>query len=181
MEPKFMDGALRELTVRDGIALEAFLSEFDDCRDELHGFFFERDLPIEAVAHGLSQHARGEGLPSGWVPSSTWFWSVEGAIAGVINVRHHLTPALEAIGGHIGYCVAHSHRRKGVATQMLKATLSRCPELGMSKVLVTCDAENRGSVRTIEVNGGVLAHEGTSWGDHTLERCSRWYWIALLE
>lgn len=181
MDPTCPEGDLIELTVQHGAVFEAFLSEFDQCPDELHGYFFERQMPIQDVVRSLREHARGEGLPPGWVPSSTWFWLVDGALAGVINIRHQLTPALEAMGGHVGYCVAPSYRRKGIATQLLKATLSRCPELGISKVLVTCDAENRGSIGTIEANAGVLAHEGTSWGGHTLERRSRWYWIALLE
>ncbi len=78
---------------------------------------------------------------------------------GVINVRHHLTPALQVVGGHIGFSVALPHRRKGVATRMLAQALMRCKSLGLAKVLLTCDADNKASIGTIESNGGVLDRE----------------------
>ena len=156
--------------------LETFLAEFDDRPSELHGYFCARDSGIEEAVYLLDALGRGEALNDGWVPCSTWFWSDGNALQGVINVRHRLTPALEATGGHIGYCVAPSHRRKGVATAMLKAVLPHCKDLGIERALLTCDRDNLGSVGTIEANGGVLAREGWSESD---QRVTRWYHIDL--
>jgi predicted acetyltransferase len=94
----------------------------------------------------------------------------------VINVRHYLTPSLEAWGGHIGYCVAPTRRNKGVATRMLAAVLEPCRQLKIERALLTCDSENVASWKTIEANGGALDRE--DWCE--LGKCTqRWYWIDL--
>ena len=48
-------------------------------------------------------------------------------------------------------------RRRGYATAMLGLSVQFAREqLGIERVLVTCDDDNVGSIRTIEKNGGVL-------------------------
>jgi predicted acetyltransferase len=48
-------------------------------------------------------------------------------------------------------------RRRGHATEILRPALGIARRsLGLRRVLVTCDATNEGSIRTIEKNGGVL-------------------------
>ena len=44
-------------------------------------------------------------------------------VVGLIQIRPVLNAYLEKFGGHSGYCVAPSERRKGYATQMLKSVL----------------------------------------------------------
>ena len=78
---------------------------------------------------------------------------------GRINLRHHLNEGLSEIGGHIGYDVRPTARRRGHATAMLAAALPRAAELGIDQALVTCDAENTASRKVIEANGGVLEDE----------------------
>lgn len=153
-----------------------FLSEFDAAPQDLHAFFCARNWPIERTVAAVKAWSIGEELGEGWVPCSTWFWEAGETLQGVINVRHWLTPALERVGGHIGYSVAPSHRRKGVATAMLSAVLDPCRQLGIRRVLLTCDAANPGSVGTIEANGGQLDRE--EWIDSE-QRTTRWYWIDL--
>ena len=150
---------LVNLAPRHAEMLERFLREFDPVRSELHGYFCERTWPIERVIAAHAAESRGENLPDGWVPCTTWFWEEGDALRGVINVRHALTPALREVGGHIGYSVAPSHRRSRVATRMLAAVLPRCRALGMECVLLTCDADNLGSICTIEANGGLLQRD----------------------
>jgi predicted acetyltransferase len=42
---------------------------------------------------------------------------------------------------------------------MLSLALDKCKEMGLKKVLITCDQDNQGSARTIINNGGVLENE----------------------
>ncbi|MGC6418457.1 MAG: GNAT family N-acetyltransferase [Bradymonadia bacterium] len=156
--------------------LKAFLAEFAHGLSEVHGYFLPFDTAFETVVTTLDAQSRGDDLPVGWVPQSTWFWLDEGEIQGVINLRHRLTPALEAFGGHIGYTVAPSKRRRGVATAMLKAVLPLSRSFGIEKLLVTCDTENLGSIAAIERNGGVL--DKVEWTE-SLKRKTRFYWINL--
>ncbi len=94
--------------------------------------------------------------PAGWV-TGTYLWMVEdGEVLGRISLRHELTPWLREVGGHIGYAVRPSGRRRGHATRALALMLTRSAARGMDRVLVTCDVDNIASRRVIEVNGGVL-------------------------
>ena len=76
-------------------------------------------------------------------------------IVGNIEIRHHLNPALEELGGHIGYSVRPSQRRKGYAVSMLRQVLCYARTLGLKKVMLDCDKSNTGSLKTIQKCGGV--------------------------
>jgi predicted acetyltransferase len=93
---------------------------------------------------------RGEG----WVPNTN-LWYVEGdTFLGRLSIRHRLNPFLRELGGHIGYSVRPSARRRGHATAMLMESLPFARAIGLESVLVTCDATNVGSRKVIEAAGG---------------------------
>ena len=105
------------------------------------------------------------------------FWLVQDRqILGTSRLRHTLTPELEQLGGNIGYDIRPSARRRGFGTSLLHLTLERARAIGLARVRITCDADNIGSIRVIEKNGGVLDAEVFS-----LERGKllRQYWIDL--
>ena len=94
----------------------------------------------------------------------------------MIQVRYYFNDFLEKYGGHIGYSVRPTERRKGYAKRMLGEALLFCKELGISKILVTCLSDNEGSRKTILANGGI--YESTVKlpdSDEYLER----YWIDI--
>jgi len=162
-------GQLVSLSACHVNALEVFLREFEESGDVLHGYFFDLSMSIKKVISTLEAWERGDELPDGWVPNSTWFWENDGVLQGVINVRHCLSPWLEKNGGHIGYSVAPSQRQQGVATSMLRSALIKCKELEIRRAMVICDSDNVGSVKAIEANNGVLERE---------EKGQRWYLIV---
>ncbi|MEU9859787.1 GNAT family N-acetyltransferase [Streptomyces sp. NPDC047971] len=113
-------------------------------------------------------------LAAGWVHATHWWIVEDGAYAGAIDLRHDLNDLLLRAGGHIGYSVRPSARRRGLATWALGAVLPEARALGLARVLVTCDDDNIASARTIERNGGVLEDvRETELGR------KRRYWIAL--
>lgn len=116
-----------------------------------------------------------ETVREGLVPATT-FLAVdeEDRLVGMIDIRHRLNEHLLNFGGHIGYSVRKSQRRRGYATEMLALGLEKCRELGLDRVLVTCYTDNAASARTIRKNGGVLENEVQVDGE-TVQR----YWIAL--
>ena len=97
--------------------------------------------------------------PSGHVPCTTWWWVDGDDYLGRIALRHELNANLLEVGGHIGYDVRPTARRRGHATAMLGAVLPIAHAMGIDPVLVTCDNDNEASRRTIEHHGGVLEDE----------------------
>lgn len=97
--------------------------------------------------------------PAGFVPATELWWVDGDEFLGRIGIRHRLTPALLEMGGHIGYDVRPSARRRGHATAMLREGLIAARRLGIKSALVTCDTDNVGSRAVIERNGGVLEDE----------------------
>lgn len=95
------------------------------------------------------------------VPDSTFFCldTDRDVFVGAVNIRHYLTRNLYPFGGHVGDGVRPSERRKGIATAMIGLALEKCRELGVDRVLMTCDADNIGSAKSILHNGGVLFDE----------------------
>lgn len=95
------------------------------------------------------------------VPADTYFLVRESddRIIGMINIRHCLNENLRLVGGHIGYSVRPTERRKGYNKINLYLGLLRCQELGIDEVLMDCDADNLGSARTMQALGGRLVRE----------------------
>lgn len=101
----------------------------------------------------------GVHLKEGYVPATTYFLVKNDKIIGTINIRHRLNEYLFNVGGHIGYSVLPSERRKGYATMMLRMALLKCKDMGIEPVLITCLKENIASRKTIEKCGGKLENE----------------------
>lgn len=95
-------------------------------------------------------------VAAGRVPATFW-WIVEDDVyLGAITLRHCLNDLLLEAGGHIGYGVRPSARRRGLATWALGEVLPKARAQGIDRVLVTCLVDNVASARTIQRNGGVL-------------------------
>lgn len=134
-----------------------------------------KELSFAEYLASLRNFETEESCPKNFVPGTTWFYvNDEGRILGAVNLRHRLNDYLLRVGGHIGYGVRPSERRKGHASQILSLTLEKARELGLSRVLITCNKENTGSARTILKNGGVLENEVPE-EDEITQR----YWIDL--
>lgn len=111
------------------------------------------------------------------VVAQTIFWAVEGnVVVGRIALRHRLTAALEEFGGHVGYEVRPSHRRRGVGREMLRLLLQTEKAREIGHLLLTCAPDNVGSNKTIVANGGVLSH--TVFVER-VQRLTNSYWIDL--
>jgi len=111
------------------------------------------------------------------VPDSVYFLLDEkrNRFLGAVNIRHYLNEGLLLGGGHIGDGIRPSERRKGYATKMVGLALEKCRELGIDRVLMTCDKSNVGSAKSIINNGGVLENEFVNEEGVIEQR----YWIDL--
>ena len=144
---------------------------------------FRRECMAEGESMDGSERLRRFDRTQDWLdqiePLTAQFIFVretDGKVVGIIQIRRRLNEFLEKYGGHIGYCVCPSERRRGYATQMLSQALVECGRLGIPDVLVTCLADNEASRRTILKNGG--EYESTVLEPRSACRIER-YWIHL--
>jgi len=121
----------------------------DNKLKELNGDF-------SAYVKILRNQEKGKELPAGYV-SATVYWLIDGnKFIGKASVRHKLTKVLRLWGGHIGYEIRPSERKKGYGSKILALSLKKAKKLGIKKVFVTCNEDNLGSKKIIEKNGGVF-------------------------
>lgn len=111
------------------------------------------------------------------VHASTFFSirKTDNKIIGSIQLRHFLTPELEKHGGHIGYGIRPSERRKGYGKQQLILVLNEAYSMKIPKVMITCDKGNIPSAKTAISCGGILSCENIYEG-----KAQQIYWIDLL-
>ena len=147
-----------------------FLAEGDDR-------YSQAMADVAKFVKWCAQGVVGADLPPGRVPWST-FWLVRDRqrILGCCRLRHQLNAYLEQEGGHIGYDIRPSERGKGYATYLLRLTLEKARQIGLTRVLLTADTANVASWRVIEKNGGAIESET---GSPETGELLRKYWIAL--
>lgn len=117
------------------------------------------------------------GSIEGKVPSETFMLIREkdNKLIGIIDIRLMLNDYLFNYGGHIGYGIRPTERKKGYASYQLYLALEFCYEKGIDKVLITCDKDNIGSAKTIINSGGILENEVFRDDGRICQR----YWINV--
>ena len=144
------------------VTLEQILNykeEFVLNNEIIHGAANMTALSIPEWVQFAENTKYKETVTPGFVTAHTFFALDNNKIVGIINARHELNDYLLNFGGHIGYSVRKSERRKGYAKAMLSYTVDFLFSLGIEKILITCDKNNIASKRTIESCGGILENE----------------------
>jgi len=148
---------LRPLQVGDEPSLRRAVDEFQaDDPEWDFAFHYDPMVPFTEYIEMVAAWPSGRRLPRLFVPNTYLVGVIDDVIVGRVSVRHELNEFLRTIGGHIGYGVVPSWRRRGIATELLRQALPVAAQLGLDRVLVTCDEDNLGSRKVIERNGGVL-------------------------
>ncbi|MFD0588913.1 GNAT family N-acetyltransferase [Paenibacillus sp. GCM10027627] len=128
--------------------------------------------------YGFDTEEKAALSENGFVPNSTyWLLDGEDQVVGAVNIRHRLNEKLLESGGHIGYGISPSHRRKGYARAQLALALNIVKEMGLKRVLLVCNKTNEASERTIRGAGGQFESMATSDDGEELLR----FWIELDE
>ncbi|HFK1498218.1 GNAT family N-acetyltransferase [Bacillus sp. BSL6] len=154
-----------------------FYNEWKDSGETMIPWVITKDPSnFPAMVQELLDAHNGINLPDSWVPDSTyWLVTDHNRIVGAVNIRHSLTEHLFNAGGHIGYGIRPSERRKGYATKLLALSLEKAKQLNITKALIVCDEVNTASEKTILHNGGLRDEDFIEEDGNVVRR----FWIEL--
>lgn len=148
-------------------ALKEFRQENDlfFSRKQLYQSYDLHDLDHDfdrIILQPFRDSAAGIDLPEGFVPQSEYWMVQNNEYIGAIHIRHGLTPFLETEGGNLGYEIRPSKRGHGYAKLAAQMGLHKAAELGLNRVIITCNAMNTPSVH-------VALHAASHNTGHELE------------
>lgn len=159
-----------ELSHKDEIL--DMISDFERNASAMDGFFgkSKNDWDYENWLETMRFAEVGLGIPDGFVPYIQYVsFDTQGRAIGFLNLRLRLNDNLMKCGGHIGYSIRPSERRKGWGKKQLQLGLNQAQTKGIKRVLVTCKEDNEASRRIILSNGGqyenTIAHTQRYWID----------------
>jgi predicted acetyltransferase len=168
---------LRQLKESDESDFIDIINEFNlSDPNFLFEYFYSPDISFKDYVKMTNNRSKGIGLKEGLVPESFLLAVVDEQIVGRVSIRHTLNDFLRTINGHIGYGVRPKCRKQGYAKEILKQSLDFCKSLKIEKVMLTCDDDNLGSIKTIEANQGKLAEKFLFGEPPSLKRR---YWIEI--
>ena len=174
---------LEEPTIKRKDEIIEYLDEFDKYNSDLNGvgsldkiydgYTFEQALS-RCLKMKDEQYARSVNR----CPSKTFLLirDNDNKIVGTINVRWNLTKEILRFGGHIGYGIRPTERRKGYNKINLYLGLIEAKKLGLDKVMLDCAITNIGSDKTIKALGGILERLEVDPYDNELTNV---YWINV--
>lgn len=157
-----------------------YINEFKEYNSQIHGvggldeYMDDYDGWLEKLEKYRNMKP---GSIEGRVPSETFMLIRESdnKLLGIIDIRLMLNDYLLNYGGHIGYGIRPTERRKGYNSYQLYLALKFCLEKGLDKVLITCDKNNIASAKTIINSGGILENEVLEENGGICQR----YWISV--
>ena len=167
---------LEQISLKHKDDIYRIKEEYDKNNEDYNGAFFIKEFDsYEELIEKLNNYAKGIIDISGYVPYTCYVAVTgEGKIVGLGSLRHELNDYLTKFGGHIGYSVIPSERKKGYGTKILELLLREAKKKSINDVLVTCGSDNIGSSKVIENNKGLLENKI----EHDNKITCR-YWIKL--
>ena len=133
-----------------------------------------KNFDYDVFVKKMRDYEKGRNMPKGYVASS-YYWLVNNyGFLGETTIRHRLSKELLKSGGHIGYGIRPTKRKRGYGKKILALGLKKAKKMGIKKALVTCNDDNIGSWKIIEANGGILQNKIKYKG-----KWIRRYWIVI--
>lgn len=141
----------------------------------LEGYTFEQALE-RCLNMENSKYAKKVGRCAG--KTFLFVRESDNKIVGMINIRWNLNEAMLQFGGHIGYGIRPTERRKGYNKINLYLGMVEAEKIGLDKVMLSCDVSNIGSDKTLKALGGNLERTEIDLSDGILMNV---YWFNVKE
>jgi len=107
----------------------------------------------------LMMHENPINMPDWFVPE-TYYYLWDDVLVGEFRIRHHLTEALKAGAGHIGYSIKKEYRGRGYGTKGLALVLDLAREIvPEDEIYLRVLKTNVPSFKAICNNGAYIAAE----------------------
>ena len=152
-----MPCVLRKLSAADGMDIYEMLQELPKVENGFMNGCYGLSFPDFHQWLLTSERAeQGIGLEDWQVPQSIFWLMADGVPVGIGKLRHRLSDRLRTEGGHCGYAIRPAYRNKGYGKLMLRLLAQEAEKLGLDKLLLTVQNDNRYSIRTALANGGVI-------------------------
>lgn len=105
--------------------------------------------------------SRGEDLPEGWIPMTTYFLYINNIPVGYGRVRHTSSEYLEKVigAGNLGYGISKEYREKGYGNILFRELLTKCKDFGYNEIKLFPHKENVATIKIMLKNGGQIVGE----------------------
>lgn len=153
---------IEKIEVKHIEQIKEIVKEYNENQEDYNGAFFIKDVTnYEEKIKELENASNGILDNPTFVPYTCYIGLVNNKIVGVGSLRHYLNDYLKEFGGHIGYSIRPSERKKGYGTKMLELLKEEAKKMEIKELLITCYSDNFGSQKVITNNGGVFIGEVT--------------------
>jgi len=140
----------RPARLADAPAYRRYVTE---CAEDGQPLYQVAQFDSDGWLQSLLDHAKGRNLPSGYLPTTTYFALDGEEIIATLRLRHGDNEATRQWLGHIGYETRPSRRGEGAATVLLCWVQQ---QVLAAPVLISCGEDNLASRKVITAAGGVL-------------------------
>lgn len=167
----------REFTINDQQEIKEFIDEINNTDQNFEGLNIikkanDYDLFLKELL--INKYLGRINPPN--IHQTTFGVFEDNKLIGGFNLRHELTEHTINHGGHIGYLIRPSKRNKGYGTKLLNLALKEAKKINITKVLITCNINNKASEKVILNNGGI--YENDYYEEIENETYKR-YWIKI--
>ena len=151
---------IEKISLKHKEAILEMCKEYNLNNEDYNGAFFIKNIiDYEEKIKELDNASNGILENPSFVLYTCYVFIVSDKIVGVGSIRHHLNEYLEKFGGHIGYSIRPTERKKGYGSKSLELLINQAKEMNIEKILITCNINNIGSKKVIENNNGKFINQ----------------------
>lgn len=151
---------IEKISLKHKEAILEMCKEYNLNNEDYNGAFFIKNIiDYEEKIKELDNASNGILENPSFVPYTCYVFIIEDKIVGVGSIRHYLNDYLEKFGGHIGYSIRPTERKKGYGSKSLELLIKQAKEMNIEKILITCNINNIGSKKVIENNNGKFINQ----------------------